>query len=380
MSKIAESETVAAFAVNSSPQPVVPPSELILEFKGSAREYFRIWVVNLCLTLLSFGIFSAWAKVRRKRYFYSSTTIGGTPFQYLGQPIPIFKGRLIIAAGFLFYYASMNIMTSLIPYFLCVALVAAPWVLVRSSAFNSRYSAFRNMTFHFDGGYLDAAKVLYMWGLIPAIVIPFSMAVIFGRPGAMRFLGIPVLFLIFIYPCYVRGIKKFIISHTSYGGIKGVFSATPGEVWVVYFVAGMIFTGFSIFSNTTTIALRAAKSEAATYINVILMYASVLIPLIYIKSRYENLVWNNTRIGPICFQSTLTAMGLLGLYLVNFLAIIGSLGLLIPWAVIRTMKYRADHMHLSQQGTLAEFHGCEMTDVTAVGAETMDLFDLDLSL
>jgi hypothetical protein len=59
-------------------RPITPPlaenqPELSLEFSGSAREYFRIWITNLCLTLLTFGIFSAWAKVRKKRYTYSHT-------------------------------------------------------------------------------------------------------------------------------------------------------------------------------------------------------------------------------------------------------------------------------------------------------------------
>ena len=51
-----------------------------VEFSGSAREYFRIWIVNLCLTLLTAGIFSAWAKVRKKRYYYSHTTLMGLLF------------------------------------------------------------------------------------------------------------------------------------------------------------------------------------------------------------------------------------------------------------------------------------------------------------
>jgi uncharacterized membrane protein YjgN (DUF898 family) len=147
------------------------PRKLPIEFRGSPREYFRIWIVNLCLTLLTLGIFSAWAKVRKKRYFYSHTTLDGTPFQYLGQPIPIFRGRIIAAAGFLTYYASRHFFTSLLPYVFVVGTVLAPWVLVRSAAFNARYSAFRNMTFHFDGGYRDALKVLYLWGIIPIFIL-----------------------------------------------------------------------------------------------------------------------------------------------------------------------------------------------------------------
>ena len=68
-------------------------SQLKLEFRGNGREYFQVWIVNLCLTLVTLGIFSAWAKVRKKRYFYSNLILDGTPFQYLASPIPILRGR-----------------------------------------------------------------------------------------------------------------------------------------------------------------------------------------------------------------------------------------------------------------------------------------------
>jgi len=115
-----------SLSINHTHKVLSEPLELSLEFHGTAREYFRIWIVNLCLTLLTFGIFSAWAKVRKKRYYYSHTTIDGTPFQYLGQPIPILKGRLIAAAGFAVYYASSHFVTSLLPYVIGFGLIAAP--------------------------------------------------------------------------------------------------------------------------------------------------------------------------------------------------------------------------------------------------------------
>ena len=42
---------------------------------GAAGVYFRIWIVNLFFTLITFGIYSAWAKVRKKKYFYGSTRL-----------------------------------------------------------------------------------------------------------------------------------------------------------------------------------------------------------------------------------------------------------------------------------------------------------------
>ena len=62
------------------------------------REYFRIWIVNLLLSLVTLGIYSAWAKVRRLRYFYGHTSVDGGTFGYHASPIAILKGRLIAYA------------------------------------------------------------------------------------------------------------------------------------------------------------------------------------------------------------------------------------------------------------------------------------------
>lgn len=48
-----------------------------IEFTGSGSEYFRIWIVNLLLTLVTLGIYYPWAKVRRLRYFYGNTLVAG---------------------------------------------------------------------------------------------------------------------------------------------------------------------------------------------------------------------------------------------------------------------------------------------------------------
>ena len=53
-----------------------------IEFKGKAMEYFGIWLANILLTVVTIGIFSAWAKVRRLKYFYNNTNILENSFLY----------------------------------------------------------------------------------------------------------------------------------------------------------------------------------------------------------------------------------------------------------------------------------------------------------
>jgi uncharacterized membrane protein YjgN (DUF898 family) len=47
---------------------------------------------------------------------------------------------------------------------------------------------------------------------------------------------------------------------------------------------------------------------------------------------------------------------------------------------MRTVKYRADNMRVLQEGELGEFQGSDMSLVAAAGAETIEIFDMDLSL
>jgi len=353
--------------------------ELTLQFHGSASEYFRIWIVNLCLTLMTMGIFSAWAKVRKKRYFYSHTMLDGTPFQYLGQPIPILKGRVIAAAMFAIYYAASHFFTSFLPYVFAAGAVLAPWVLVRSAAFNARYSAFRNMTFHFDGRYRDALRALYLWGIIPA----FAIGVVFNWWGKSALAGVVVLVFGLAFPWLIKRLKDFLISHTSYGSRNGAFSATGGQFFSVYFKSGLIMVAVLVIAgmfSTAVIATTMKKLQLMVWLFVIPTYAGYVLAYAYVQAHSSNLVWNHTQLGPLRFQSTLRGWGMAKLYVTNALAIIVSLGLLIPWAVMRTLKYRADHMRVLQEGELAEFQGSDMSAVEAIGAETVDFFDVDISL
>src|SRR5678816_4784926 len=81
-----------------APPPAPPPEEPSLHkmiFTGTGAEYFRVWIVNLALTVMTLGVYSACAKVRRLQYFYRHTRLAGSGFDYHGDPIAILKGRIV---------------------------------------------------------------------------------------------------------------------------------------------------------------------------------------------------------------------------------------------------------------------------------------------
>src|SRR5687767_12457304 len=78
---------------SGAPSPA--PRTYAFQFTGSEREYFRIWVVNLLLSLATLGMYSAWAKVRRLQYFDRNTVLAGASFDFHGDPKTILRGRLL---------------------------------------------------------------------------------------------------------------------------------------------------------------------------------------------------------------------------------------------------------------------------------------------
>ena len=62
------------------------------------------------------------------------------------------------------------------------------------------------------------------------------------------------------------------------------------------------------------------------------------------------------------------------------LATVCTVGLFRPFAQIRMAQYQVGELTLVTSGDLSEFVADEHADVTAVGEEVMEIFDIDLSI
>jgi uncharacterized membrane protein YjgN (DUF898 family) len=104
----------------------------------------------------------------------------------------------------------------------------------------------------------------------------------------------------------------------------------------------------------------------------------------YIQTKKTNLIYNQTLLDPessaSTFESKLTVTYMFYLYLTNTLAIVLSLGLLIPWTMIRTARYRAKTMTLLSQISLNLFAAEQQKKVTALGEEFGEMFDIEVGI
>ncbi|MET0232397.1 MAG: YjgN family protein [Rhodanobacteraceae bacterium] len=334
------------------------------EFSGDAREYFRIWVVNLALGIVTLGIYSAWAKVRSERYFYGNTRLAGEPFEYLAKPLPILKGRLIAVSLFAIYILAGQLSWKLqIGAAVAIAL-ATPWLFVRGCAFRARYSAWRGINFRFEPNNRRAYAVYLL-------------------------LGIPVvLSLGLMYPYVKAKQKAFFVEHHRYGGIAFTFRATPGQFYPPYLIAGGVTVAI-VFALSLLLGAIAALVVGVShdgppawfmYAYIVPFYASYFAVWVFLAAALSNLLYNHTDLGPHGFRSTLEGRKLLWIYAGNTAAILASAGFMIPWAKVRLARYRAENLVVLSAGDLDDFRAESRADIGAAAAEMDGLFDIDIGL
>ncbi len=158
-------------AVNQAGNQKITP----IVFQGKASEYFGIWIVNLLLSLITFGIYSAWAKVRRKKYFYNNTLIDNVGFDYHANPIAILKGRLVAFVLFALYVYGKGSSPILAGILLLLFFLALPWLIVRGSLFNARNTSHRGLRFDFVGTVNKAARVFIGLPMLSFITLGFAV-------------------------------------------------------------------------------------------------------------------------------------------------------------------------------------------------------------
>lgn len=339
------------------------------EFRGKAGEWFGIWIVNLLLSVLTLGIYSAWAKVRSKKYFYQNTWVAGRNFDYHATGKQILIGRLIVI-GALFVYALASAFAP--PLAIIMALVlflCFPILILRSAKFNARNSSWGNVRFNFDGETGDAYRV---------------------------YMGIPILVALSLYtafPFWERAIQRFGINNHSLGQTRFHFDSAIGPFYKAFLIAAVFgiggFAAYGFYVIPQMMQLQGAvgpelQAKMVTTMTVGYIFLLVMFALggVIYMTLLRNHVYGHTTLGPKehGFRSTVSVSTFLWLALSNAIVVLCSLGLMLPWAQVRIHRYLAQNTALLPNGSLEEFTGEIISDTNAIGDAYSDIEGVDLGL
>ncbi|GGC67533.1 YjgN family protein [Undibacterium terreum] len=376
--------------------PPLPPARKekhAFVFTGSGSEYFRIWIVNLCLTIATLGIYSAWAKVRRLQYFDRNTQLAGATFNFHGDPKAILKGRivaLVLLAAYHYAFGFSKIFGIVVISFLLLAL---PWMMRSALRFRLRNTSYRALRFNF-GGSLGGAYATYLPILVLFLLPGVAAAV---APMQARWIGGASL-LYLAWPVMHGFIKRYQHANLQFGASSATYTASVFRFIGPYFlafllavlstiVAGIFIAiamgGIGIFGRLKSHGLAGADIWlAASFMLsiVITAYVFYLATGPYLQVRIYNLVWSHTRFPQVEITSELRAWPYIRLQAVNLLLTLLTLGLYRPFAVVRIYRYRLDHMSVVTEGDFEQLaSGEQQLEVGASGDGAVDFLGFDLS-
>ncbi|HEX5738162.1 MAG TPA: DUF898 family protein, partial [Hydrogenophaga sp.] len=189
---------------------------LDVRFTGSGSEYFRIWIVNLLLTLVTLTLYWPFARARRMAYFQNNTLVGGDPLGFHADPWKMFRGYMVMLVLGIGYWAVTNFAPSLswLPFLVLMALWPALWRA--SLQFRLRNTSWRGVRFAFEGDLKSAYLAMlpiFLPGLAVVLLIPPMDADAQLDPGEAQYVGmvfgIVTLATIVLLPWLLTRVKRY---------------------------------------------------------------------------------------------------------------------------------------------------------------------------
>lgn len=334
-------------------------------FTGDAKEYFGIWIVNILLSVVTLGIYSAWAKVRNKKYFYGNIHISNASFDYHATGKQIFIGRLVVFGMIILLSVTQFIHPFLYIACLLLLLCFIPWLITRGLRFNARMTSYRNVRFDFSGRAGGAFLVYFFYPILTTLTLYTT------------------------WPFAARAKTRYQINNHLYGDRAFRFSAAIGEFYKPFLIViAIVIVPTLVFASLSTYFIFGVIEGSRGAINtglILAFYALIFLFWLPAAIIYSALIRNVLYGGAVLdgkhqFQSTVKPMRLLGIVVTNLLVSIFTFGLMIPWSKIRLAKYMASTTTVFVNGPIGAYSSSVADSSGLVASEYIDLEGMDVGV
>ena len=348
----------------TTPPPSVNPAFYPFRFAGRGTEYFQIWIVNLLLSIVTVGVYSAWAKVRTQRYLYANTTVAGDHFEYHATPIAILKGRAIALAVLVIYVLVTEFMPIFGLFFVFGMLFAIPWMIVSALRFRAAMSSWRGIRFNFRGETGEAAAVTIFLPLFGTITLGLGFPYVWFKQAAFK------------------------VNNHRLGKTSLAMSAEPGDFYragLVLFLAAALMIGLVVgmmflFADFIP-EMPAEQTEVTAFDLVVFAIMAAIYAAIY--SIYTGLlfrvIYSGLKLGDNVISCDLGLGRFLSVAMTNNIAIMLTLGFYYPWAKIRMATLLVNSLSV-EAVDLDNFVAAEADQQRAIGEEVGEAFDIGVSI
>ena len=173
------------------------------------------------------------------------------------------------------------------------------------------------------------------------------------------------------------------------------FHARPGQFYGIYALLLLAIVAFIVVIGASGVIgsfIAATQAQAQggridprlIFRSLAILYGAIIVLSISVGPAFQalitNLIWNNTRVGENRIACKLSPLMMIWIVVSNFVLVVLTLGLYIPWAAVRLTRYQLESVQFLPVGDLQAFEGDEAESIGAIGEETAAVFDFEISL
>lgn len=393
-----------------------------LKFSGRGSEYFRVWIVNVLLSLLTLGLYTPWARQRTARYFYDHTVIAGSPLEFTAPLRKMVLGFVIFVLLYIaFKIASETGQDTAVSLFILAAALLAPYIWGSAMRFRLASTRWRGLQLRFAASwkdvYLASWPLFVMAGLWIGITfgldalapeLPVAPPVRTPRsappfPGLARLNaaagGLMALGVVLSVLCVIRieyNYKSLLVLRSSLGGQLGRWKPVYSDfvrIWLAtigVFIAGaalvaLLAVGLGLAAGLTFghLPRTGMVFVLAVFFGVLAFIAGLVIASAparaYREARMFRLIWSNVGLSQVArFKCELRPWAYVRRRLKNLLFTVLTLGLYRPFARVNEYHMKVDSVTLHVKGGLDQLVGQMVRQQHALGDALADMAGLDI--
>jgi len=271
-------------------------------FHGAAGTLFGIYVVNVLLTIATFGIYRFWGKVRVRSFILSQTAFEGDRFAYHGTgkelllgffKVVMFVGLPITALSVAAKLTQSETIELAVQAFISVLVLGfLPVAMVGARRYRLSRMSWRGIRFSFRGRAWPFVKIFVTGAILTTLTLTLY------------------------YPFFTTHQQRFMIAHSHFGRRPFRFEGRGRDLFGAYVVALVLFP--------LTLGLYWFWFQAK-------------------QTRY---FWAHTSFEAARFRATVTGFQQMKLTITNVLVLLITLGLAWPWVVVRSTRFVFSYLTL----------------------------------
>ena len=340
-----------------------PPQDMPIGFHGTGGGLFKIMLINWILTFFTLGIYYFWGKTKVRNYLWEQSSFAADRFHYHGTGGELFKGAVIFGlmisllnAGIFGIGAIWGPQAQIwaqvmMPY---IILFLLPVIMVGAFRYRLSRTAWRGIRFSFRGK-RKSALGLYIKGYL-----------------------LTALTFWLYWPYFTAQKQKFWRSHVYFGSQSFDYNGEGKDIVKAFLLMVLLYV---VCMGTPMILpqLIPGIDKQLMFTAFWVMLIPLMIGFMYYTVYLDRYHWSKTQFAGGTFNYDATGKQWIMLSLTNFLIILFTLGLGIPFATVRSRKFLADHLHVTGNMQLSQVVQ-EAQKSSALGEGAADGFDMDIDI